>query len=352
MATTRREAVGALGSAGAAAVAGCLGSLGGSDGGGVERASVSLVLNWKPNGLHVPYFAAADQGFYADEGFEDVTIESGQGADVSAQQVGLGNETFAITSGGQLLNVNSRDLSPRCVGVAMQRGQVVVFTAREQFGEELTDVSQLEGATVGSSPGSVRLMTRNYFAQHGILDTLEYVDTGFDTIQQLLPGEVEAACGVFSEIADARREGYTIDSLAVADTIRSYGHVVATGDSFAADNPETVRSFLRGTARGFAWAAQNPSDAVDALVDSQPELEEVRANQREKWDLMVDDYVLSETVRERGWGWSEAEPWREAYETLLDGGMLESEIDPEAVWTNEYLNTDHEYVGEFAEVVE
>ena len=316
-----------------------------------EVESVSLLLNWRINGLHAPYFAAQAQGVYEEQGFEEVEIESGEGSDFAAKQAGLGNVEFAISSSDQVLNVNSRDLSPRSVGVIMQRNPVVVFTAREHFGE-LDGPDQLEGVTLGSGPGMVRQMTEAFLDHHDLLDDVEYVDSGFDTVQQLLTGEIDAAGGVFSDVVDAEHQGYEIDVLSVQEKIPSYGHLLAVAEEFGEENPETVRSFLRATARGAVYANRHPEEAMDALVDAQPELEEVRDNQRDKWEVMRTEYMLSDAVRDHGWGWMEPEPWEATHETLAAGDFFEGEVDPGAVWTNDYLDADHEYVGEYADLVE
>lgn len=361
MQQTRRAFVGAMGGV---ALAGCIGgrdpgvgdSAGsaerdGSNGSTPERPSISFVLNWRIGGLHAPYFAALENGFYREEGFESVDIQSGQGSDFAAQQVGIGNVEFALTSSDQVLNVNSRGLSPQCVGVVMQRNPVVVFSSRENVGEGLTTPDQLRGRTLGSGPGMVRQMTEAYLDVHGVLDAVEYVNSGFDTVQQLLTGEIDAAAGVFSDVVDARRQGFEIDILPIAETIASYGHLLAIKRGFGEEHPRTIESFLRATARGAVWANRNPEGAIDALVAAQPELEEVRESQREKWELMRSEYMLSETVREIGWGASDTGPWRETYETLAAGDFFEGEVDPETVWTNEYLDTNSEYIADYADLI-
>ncbi|RKD94843.1 ABC transporter substrate-binding protein [Halopiger aswanensis] len=319
-----------------------------ADGTEPEVTDVTLLLNWQINGLHAPYVAAHEEGFYDEEGFESVDIESGDGSDFAANQAGLGNVEFAVSSPDQLLNVNSRGLSPQCVGVVMQRNPNVVFATRDGFGE-LTDPAQLEGATVGSGPGMVRQMTQAYLEHHGVLEAVEYVDSGFDTVQQLLSGEIDAAGGVFGDVVDAEHQDAEVDVLSIHEAIPSYGHLIATDEGFAANNGATVRAFLRATARGAVWATQNPEAAIDHLVAAQPELEEVRENQRDKWDRMHAEYMRSDAVAEHGWGWSESEPWQATYETLADGDVLEGEVDPETVWTNDYLDAEAESIGDYAE---
>ncbi len=340
---SRRQLLATLG---AGTLAGCLG---GSDS---EAAEASLLLNWKPNGLHVPYYTAVERGFFGEETVELTEIEPGEGSDFSATQAGLGNTEFAITSADQILNANAKDLDVVAVGVVMQRGPVQVFTARDNFGAELTESDQLAGVTLGSGPGMVRQMTEAYLEHEGILDNVEYVDSGFDTVQQLLSGEIDAASGVFSDVVDARHQGYEIDTLSVNDAIPAYGHVIATSRSFADSNPDTVRSFLRVIAHGAIWANNNPDDATGLLLDAVPELEDTRTNQRDKWNELRTEFMLSEAVREHGWGWNESAVWESLRTTLANGDYPGGEVESEEVWTNDYLDTDDEYIGEYGELIE
>jgi NitT/TauT family transport system substrate-binding protein len=359
---TRRSFLVAAGAAGAAGLSGCLG---GTDGGGAGEAATptgtatgtpipgesSLLLNWKPSGLHVPYFTAKAKGFYEAEGLTLDAIETGEGSTFSAKQAGLGNVEFAVTSSDQVLNINSRDLSPQSVGVVMQRSPAVVFSTRETFGGELTGVEQLAGKTVGTGPGMVRMLTTLLLEEAGVREDVEMVDTGYDTVQQLLSGEIDAAGGVFGDAISAEAQDYTVDSIPVADTVPSYGHVIATDRDWAASNPEAVRAFLRATARGAAWAHQRPGEATDLLVEANGVLAESRDQQRRKWETMAEEFMLSSAVREHGWGWSAAEPWTVVHDALAAADALGGEVDPSAVWTNDYLDTDAEYVGSYTDVI-
>lgn len=372
----RRRAL--LAAAGATVAAGCTGGEGESttgeptgtassttttaEGGGTPTSAattepspsveeVSLLLNWKPSGLHVPYYAARAQGFYEDEGLTLAGIEAGQGSDFSAKQAGLGNTEFAVTSSDQVLNVNSRELSPRSVGVVMQRSPAVVFSSRETFGGELSSPDQLAGTTIGTGPGMVRVLTELYLERAGVRSEVELVDTGYDTVQQLLAGKVDAAGGVFGDAISARAQGYTVDSLRVAQRVPSYGHVVATEESFASDHPRTVAAFLRATARGAVWARNNVEAAIDVLIEANGSLAESRDQQRRKWIVMADSHMLSDAVAAHGWGWSEPKPWRVTAKAMSNADMLGGSVAPREVWTNEHLDTDARSIGEYADLV-
>jgi NitT/TauT family transport system substrate-binding protein len=349
--------------AGATGLAGCLGGTGGGVGAGGTATPAgastgtpipgesSLLLNWKPSGLHVPYVTAKARGFYEEEGLTLSAVETGQGSTFSAKQAGLGNVDFAVTSSDQVLNVNSRGLSPQAVGVVMQRSPAVVFSTRDTFGGELSDAEQLADRTVGTGPGMVRMLTALLLEEAGVREDVEMVDTGYDTVQQLLAGNIDAAGGVFGDAISAEAQGDTVDSIAIGDTIPSYGHVIAVNRDWAAANAEAVEAFLRATARGAAWAHRRPGEATDLLVDANGVLAESRDQQRRKWETMAENFVLSDAVREHGWGWSEAEPWRVIRDALGQADALGGTVDPDAVWTNDYLDTDAKSVGSYADQI-
>ncbi|WP_267646816.1 ABC transporter substrate-binding protein [Halolamina litorea] len=345
MSHTRRSVLAAVGS-GVALTAGCLGAPG-SDG----TQSVSLLLNWTPNGLHVPYYAAKQQGFYEEAGVEVTEIVSGDGSDFSARQAGRGNNEFGVTSSDQVLLTAGGGIDVQSVGVMMQQSPNVVFSTREAFGGELNDPEQLAGKTVGTGPGMVRMLTELYLEATGVRSEVELVDTGYDTVQRLLAGEVDAAGGVFGDAIDARYQGATVDSLGVATEVPSYGHVLATAPSFAEENPETVNAFLEGTARGAAWATNNREAGVDALVEANGSISEVREQARATWDTLADEHIVGPAVEEHGWGWHSSEPWTTMADALesADSGEV---ADPSTVWTNDHLDTDAEYIGDYTEQIQ
>jgi NitT/TauT family transport system substrate-binding protein len=346
-----------LATAGTAVTAGCTGSIPGGGNGDESGATPSiedatLLLNWKPNGLHAPYYVAKARGYYEQAGVPISKIEPGQGSGFSAKQAGLGNASFVVTSSDQVLRARSRGLSPLSVGVLMQDSPVVLFSTRESLGTELTRVGQLEGKTVGTGPGMVRLLTKLLLERTGVLSAVELVDTGYDTVQQLLSGKIDAAGGVFGDAIVASGRGPEVDRIKVAATIPSYGHVVATEGRFARRHPVAVKRFLRATAHGAAWAHRHPEAAIGILIDAEASLAETRDQQRDTWAVMASEYLLSGAVRERGWGWSRAEPWETTTSTLEGGDLLNGAVDPEAAWTNEYLDTDAEYIGSYASIVD
>jgi NitT/TauT family transport system substrate-binding protein len=343
-------------SAGAAlgvGLAGCVGGTGGSGGSTAtdtpsEPTDVSLILNWKPNATQAGYFVADRNGFYEEEGVS-VDLVSGQGGSFAAKQVGLGNQDVGLGTGVALLQARNRDLDVRAYAAA-QDSNAVVYTVDEQFGGQLTEPSQLAGKRVAVVTESAK--TRTYLemllAQEGISDEVELVSVGVEQqTSHLLSGNVDAAVGIFSDALGLDAEGYEASMLWLADYTPAIGRTVFTRPGYAADNPDVLRGILRGTARGWAWASNNPEGAMDRMVEARESLSKSRDVGLLKLKYTAKNLVLSETVREHGWGYQRADAWDTVVTSLVDGDVVDEGITAADAWSNDYLDSEAEYVGDY-----
>ncbi|WP_435067861.1 ABC transporter substrate-binding protein [Haloplanus sp. C73] len=348
--TTRRDALRAMGVAAGAGLAGCLGDSGGSasaDSGGTT--DVSVILNWKPNATQAGYFVADQNGFYEEEGL-DVDLVSGQGGGFAAKQVGLGNQDLGLGTGVALLQARDRDLDVRSFAGA-QDSNAAIYTVDEQFGEALTDPAQLAGKRVAVVAESAKTMTylEMLLEQEGIREDVELVNVGVEQqTSNLLSGNVDAAVGIFSDSIGLSQQGYDASMLWLADYTPAIGRTVFARPGYAAENPDVLRGFLRATARGWAWASNNPEGAMDRMVEARSSLSESREVGLLKLKYTAKNLVLSETVREHGWGHQRADAWDRVVSRLADGGVIDGGVAASDVWTNEYLDTEAAVVGDYA----
>jgi len=356
---TRRDALGAAGTAAVFGLAGCVGGTGGggSDGGGeasatstpAESTDLSVILNWKPNATQAGYFVADQNGFYEEEGL-NVELVSGQGGAFAAKQVGLGNQDIGLGTGVALLQARNRDLDIRSFAGA-QDSNAAIYTVEEQFGGTLSEPSQLAGKRVAVVAESAKTMTylQMLLEQEGISEDVELVNVGVEQqTSNLLSGNVDAAVGIFSDSLGLQRKGYEASMLWLANYTPAIGRTVFARPGYATENPEVIRGFLRATARGWAWASNDPEGAMDRMVEARPSLSKSREVGLLKMKYTAKNLVLSETVREHGWGYQRADAWDRVVSSLVDGDVIDAGTTADGVWTNEYLDTNTDYVGEYA----
>ncbi|WP_049923067.1 ABC transporter substrate-binding protein [Halopiger djelfimassiliensis] len=308
------------------------------------ETTVDFQLNWEPNGFQAPYFLARERGFYEAEGLE-VRFVEGHGSPFAAEQAARGRADFALAGASAVLSVRSRGLEPLAVAAVTGKTPAAIYTLRDVFGEPLVDPAQLAGRTVAPSATKTRILTAQLLENVGIrneVDLLEVDDHTHHRVQhKLLEGAVDAAVGVVTNGYELEREhDRPADELRIGDVLEIYGMTIVTDPAFAAERPETVRSFLAATARGWAAATNDPADAVDVLVERNATLERTRAVERRKFETAARDLQYTDRGRRTDWGIHDGDRWRTLGETLSETDLLEGEIEPDAAWTNEFLDAD------------
>ncbi len=315
--------------------------------------SISFQLNWEPNGFQAPYFLARERGFYEEEGL-DVEFVEGHGSPFAAEEAARGRADVALAGASAVLSVQSRGHDPLAVAALTQKTPAAVYTLRDVFGEPLEGPGQLAGRTVAPSATKTRILAAQLLEDAGIRDDVDLLDvdphTHHRVEHQLLDGSVDAAVGVVTNGIELEREhGRKADELPIGDYLPIYGMTLVTNPEFAASNAETVEGFLRSTARGWAAATNDPEAAIDALVARNATLERDREIERIKFETAAEDLQFTEHVSREGWGNHDAARWDRLGETLAETDLLEGPADPDAVWTNEYLDSEAPTVAEYAD---
>lgn len=328
------------------------GALGGCSGVQADNVKVRLLLDWKANATHAGSFVAKRKGFYNDEGLS-VTIDSGQGGLSTAKQVGLQKYTLGLTSAAAILQTRTKKLDVVSYAAAQQSPNSVVYTVTEAFGKPLSNITQLKGKTIAAATSSSNLaVLKAILKRRGILDTVEFLNVGWGQLTPaFLSGNADAALGAFPDGIALDRKGYDSSMLWLTDYIPTVGRSIAAHASVAEKSPEVLGSFLRATAKGWAWASNHPEAAMDLLIKARPRLRTVRDLGILKIKYTAQKLILTKTVRTHGWGHQPTNDWRTITTIFTETGTLPSSIDVGEAWTNEYLDSEYKYIGEYANQV-
>ena len=308
----------------------------------MTATEVTFQLNWEPNGFQSPYFLARERGFYDEEGLE-VRFVEGHGSPYAAEETARGRSDFGLAGGSAVLSVQSEGLDPLAVAAVTQKTPAAIYSLRDVFGEPFERPEQLAGRTVAPSATKTRILTAQLLEDIGIRDEVDLLDVDAYTHHRvghkLLDGEVDAAVGVVTNGLELEREhDREADELPIGDYLDIYGMTLVTNPTFADEQPGAVRAFLRATARGWAAATNDPQSAIDALVSRNATLERDREIERIKFEAAADALQFTEHVRDHGWGNHDGTRWQNLGETLAETDLLEGDIDPDAAWTNEFLD--------------
>jgi len=232
---------------------------------------VRLQLKWVPQAQFAGYYAALDQGFYAEEGL-DVTILPGGPDIVPEQVVAAGQAEFGINWMASLLA--TRETGAPLINIA----QVFTRAGMRHLSwkdSNITSPADFKGRKVAVWFGG---------NEYNLLATLSKYNLNKDTdltlVQQpfdmnlLLNREVDAAAAMtYNELYQVLSAGHTIEELNILDynaegTAMPEDGIFVTEDWLNADpqHKDIAARFLRASFKGWAYCRDNPESCVEIVL--------------------------------------------------------------------------------------
>lgn len=286
-----------------------------------DPGAMTVALNWQPNGLQLPLYAARADGSYEKRGLT-VELESFNGSQRAVEAVLSGEATVGIA--GAATVTRSRSSGDPLVPVAtlFQRPMVVLYTTRELFGERLVTVDQLRGRRVGMpTPSETSLLGHVFLSQAGILDDVEIVDLGGEETEALESGRVDVVTGIFADPLRLESAGTAVDSIHVADRYPVYGPTLVTSQATLEQRRGAIEAFLAGTTAGWTAATRDPEAAAEHVAgESGRSPEEVAS----VFERAVAKFGETEETSQYGWGWQTESTWSRLETALAQTDLLEN----------------------------
>ncbi|MES3518375.1 MAG: ABC transporter substrate-binding protein [Natronomonas sp.] len=286
-----------------------------SDGGPLR-----LGLNWHPNGLHVPFYAARLEDDYRDQRI-DVEITHHEGSERALQAVTDGDVDVGVVGAATLTRARQQGCGVVPIAVLYQRAMTVLYTTRDAFGGPLTGTESLEGRRVGLSPSTeTRLLAELFLLQAGVTDTIEIVETAGEEAAALLSGDADVVAGSFSDPWELQ-DDHTVDVLTLSEQFPMYGPALIVDPTADLDGTRIER-FLTATLLGWRAGRRDPEPAAREIahrVNGEP------AEIERTFGHAIDTFADSKDRRTHGWGVHEDAEWERMRTMLtqmrrLDGG--------------------------------
>ncbi|MGH2524462.1 MAG: ABC transporter substrate-binding protein, partial [Anaerolineales bacterium] len=154
---------------------------------------------------------------------------------------------------------------------------------------------------------------------------------GFNQVPALSAGQVDAVV-VYTNNEPIRlaAQGEQLSIIPVSDYVSLAANGILSNETVIAQEPELVRSFARALARGISDTMASPDEAytiskkhVESLTDDALE-KQVLAATIALWQT---DHI----------GQSDPAAWETMQQTLLDAGLLTSQLDLSKAYTNEFV---------------
>jgi NitT/TauT family transport system substrate-binding protein len=292
---------------------------------------IRLPMGYIPSVQYAPFYVAVDKGYFAEAGFEiefDYSFETD-----GVALVGAGGLPFALASGEQILLARSQGI-PVVYVMGWFQDFPVAVAAKVESGIEVP--ADLVGKKVGIPmlSGASYIGFRALLYAAGISEEDITLDSiGFNQVEALAADQEDAVVVyVTNEPVQLRAQGYDINVIRVADYSQLAANGIITNETTIAENPEMVRRFVRTAIRGLSDVIADPDEAYTICEKYVEGLtEEHRAVQMEVLNLSI-DFWRADTL-----GFSQATAWENMQAVLLDMGLLSEPLDPNAAYTNDFI---------------
>jgi NitT/TauT family transport system substrate-binding protein len=297
--------------------------------------AVTFRLNWLMYGFHTPFYLGVERGYYAEEGI-DLTIGEGQGSVRAVQTVGAGGDMFGLADGGSVTAGIARGAPVKAV-MAITNSSPYSLSVRADTG--ITTLKEVEGKTIASAPGEAGLqLLPALFATNDVdIDQVNSLRVeGAGKMVAVMEGRAEGLmAGLDNQSLTLPREGVPLVDFAYSKHgTNTVGLTIFTHSDTIEDNPELVRRFVSATVRSFEAALEDPDASIAAGLALKPDLDPELSLEQ----LMVGfDLMQSEASRDLPLGHFAATDWADTLALMKEYMELETDIGPEALFTNEFL---------------
>ncbi|MGO1412300.1 ABC transporter substrate-binding protein [Microbacterium sp.] len=278
--TASRFAVGASLGVAALALSACSGGGGASsaesDG---ELTPVTLQLQWLAQAQFSGYYAALDEGFFADEGLDVEIVESG-GDIVPQDALANGDADYAIAWVPKVLGSIEQGADVTNVAQIFQRSGTLQIAWADSGIESVAD---FEGKRIGSWGFGNEWEIFAAMAAEGLdASSMEVITQSFD-MNAFLSGDIDAAQAMtYNEYAllletvdPDTGELYQPDDFTVVSYEDTAGAMLqdavwADTERLESDEEyaETTVKFLRAVIKGWAYARDNVDEAAELTVEA------------------------------------------------------------------------------------
>lgn len=302
------------------------------------EADTTVILDWFPNSNHTGFYSAIANGYFEDENLE-VKIVPPVDPNAIIPSVATGQFDFGISYAPNILQARSEGVEVVSVLAVVQHPLVSVMALPDSG---IDTVAELAGKKVGYPGIRAQLdMLSTMLQSTGLtLDDVEVSDVGFNLVQTLLSGEVDAILGAYHshESIVIEMEGgvfpniLRVEEYGVPDF---YELLLITNQELIENEPDKVRRFVSAVRRGFEYAGGNSQRSIDDLIQNADEGTVNELVEREGVELLVPLWTDEGTVQ---FGAQLQARWEATANWMKQNELIDAELNVNTVFTNQFLS--------------
>lgn len=301
-----------------------------------KKEQVTVQLSWFPSVEYAGFYAAADQGYYADENIE-VNLVAGGPSTNALTEVENGNAQFGIATGDSLVVAKSQQQNFLAVATIFRNNPLVVMSLAngsiqkpEDLAEKTIGVIAPDLSTEWDVQFLALLKTLNVDR-----NTMNFVPINdYHGANELTAGNMDAMSGMFAtnEVVQAQLDNKDLNLIYYKDYgVDVYPNVIFTTSEFANANPDLIARFIRATMKGYQFSIENPEQIAKISTKFDPSL-----------DVTLQTATMNAQIPfiatgDAPIGSMDADVWETTQQILLDFGLIPAKVDLSTVYTNRFV---------------
>lgn len=296
---------------------------------------VSFRLNWYLSGWMAPFYYAAQEGYYEDEGI-DITINEGRGSGAAVQIVGTQAETFAFADIATMMLAVAKDVPVKSVAAILTINDAGVISLE---GSGIKTAADLKGKRIAMTAGDSAtasfpaVLKANGLTRDDI--TIVQVDAAAKPVM-VMEKQADALLGGLSDQPFLIQEkGFKTEAVTFAELgVNLLGFSVVAHQDTIEENPDLVRRFVAATSRGWEAARADPASVMSALLQVKPDFDIDRG--LKQLEIMI-DLMDSPSTRGNPAGYHAEQDWIDMLALLTEYRELETDLQATDFYTNEFV---------------
>lgn len=311
-----------------------------AEGGVADLGTIDFRLEWVASGYHAPFYLAQQEDLWRKRGLE-VRISEGAGSGSAVEAVIGGAFDVVLTDRGVAATAASVGGDVVSVMGLVNKGALTV-SCRTDHG--VASIDDLTGKTILTTiSGSDGTLLPAFLSLAGISESDITIQDATPTTKTSLLVEGLGDCSTFVSYVQPPLVSYGSDgtdgielvNLLWADHgLNIIGNGIVTTSSYAAENPEALAAFVAGLGEAYEMAVADPDMAVAAYSRQFPRDNAALA----KVQLVASLESLNNANTEgHVTGYQPLADWQGTIDALVEGGLIETPLDYEAYFTNDYL---------------
>ena len=298
-----------------------------------ELQKVRVILDYVPNTNHTGIYVAKELGYYAEKGLDVEIVEPTEGATSTLIAAGKGDFGISYQEDITYALTAEQPLPIKAIATIIQHNTSGFGSYK---GKNITSLKDFEGKVYAgwgapSEEAVIKGVMQSAGADFSKLKIITADGAGYSSLKNDV--DLLWMFWAWDGIA-AQREGLEINYMELRQLdprLDYYTPVIIANNSTLENNPDMVKAFLEATSMGYGYSIENPDKAAEILHGhaSAYDLEMLKESQ----EYLAGKYMEGSQT----WGVMKDSVWAGYTDFMVEQGLIDKPISPEACYTNEFL---------------